>query len=386
MARPPLELETWGRIRRTTLGGKPAAIAYFRDSDGVTRLMERRGKTPADAERNLIRALKIRLAPANDDLTGATTIAVLATRWLESKTRLAEGSVRIYRNAIEKHITPGLGDVRLQESTVPRLDRFLVALARSSGPGTAKTAHVVLSGMFGLAARHGAIRANPMTDVPAPEKPKRVARVSAPGAQDVRDIRARFRLWDAGEEPREDDSRPRRPRMSDLADSTDAIIGTGMRTGEILALQWDCVDLATRTLVVRRTIAQDRAGKMFVQEFTKSNAGYRQLELPAPLLATLTHRRIDAESDFVFPSSVRTFRHPNNYRTSWRAALAGTAWSGITPKSFRKTVATVLRDEMGIEAARDQLGHEEAKTTQRVYADEVHRGPAAAAILGRLLH
>lgn len=58
---------------------------------------------------------------------------------------------------------------------------------------------------------------------------------------------------------------------------------------------------------------------------------------------------------------------------------------GLTPRSFRKTVATVVRDELGIEAARNQLGHEETKTTERSYADEVHRGPAVAAVLSKLL-
>ena len=41
MARPPLELETWGKIRRTTVDGKPAAVAYFRDvQDHVLRVNE----------------------------------------------------------------------------------------------------------------------------------------------------------------------------------------------------------------------------------------------------------------------------------------------------------------------------------------------------------
>lgn len=386
MARPPLELETWGRIRRMTVDGKPTARAYYRDSDGVTRTMDRRGKTPAEAERNLVRALKAHLAPASDDLTGSSTIAELAARWLESKTRLAEGSVRIYRNAIKKHLEPGLGSVRLQEMTVPRLDRFLVALARSSGPGTAKTTHVVLSGMFALAARHGAVRANPMTDVPAPERPKRRARAAAPDLAAVRGILDRFELWDAGTEPREaGDHRPRRARASDLVDSTSMIVGTGMRTGELLALQWDVLDLAARRVTVCRTIAQDRDGKFFVQDFTKSDAGYRELELPAETVDMLMRRRVASFSAFVFPSSVGTFRHPNNYRTTWRAALQGTTWEGTTPKSFRKTVATVVRDELGIEAARDQLGHEETKTTERSYADEVHRGPAVALVLSKLL-
>ncbi|REC98374.1 integrase-like protein [Microbacterium sp. AG157] len=386
MARPPLELETWGRIRRMTVKGKPTARAYYRDSDGVTRSMDRQGKTPAEAERNLVRALKQRLAPASDDLTADTTVSDLATRWLESRTRLAEGSVRIYQNAITKHISPGLGSVRLQECSVPRLDRFLVALARSSGPGTAKTTHVVLSGMFTLAARHGAVRANPMSDVPAPERAKRTARAAAPDRSAVQGILDRFEQWDAGSEPRnESDRRPRRARASDLADTANMFVGSGMRTGEVFALRWDALDLVTQRVIVRGTIAQDRDGKMFVQEVTKSDAGYRELELPAETVDMLVRRRVSSFSQFVFPSSVGTFRHPNNYRTTWRTALAGTPWAGVTPRSFRKTVATVVRDELGIEAARDQLGHEETKTTERSYADEIHRGPAVSLVLSKLL-
>lgn len=386
MGRPKLELETWGRIRRTTINGQHTAVAYYRDSDGVTRPMQRQGKTGADAERNLIRALKKRLAPASEDLTPDTTIEQLAGRWLDTKTKLAEGSIRIYRSAIRKHVIPGLGAISLQEATTPKLDRFLTTITRTSGHGTATTAHVVLRGMFALAARHGAVRTNPMADIPKPEAPKRTVRKAAPNAEAVRGIRARFEQWDAGTEPRPDgDRRPRRPRASDLLDTTDMIIGTGIRTGELLALQWDQIDQTAGLVTVTRTIAQDRDGKFFVQQWTKTDAGYRELELPAPLIDMLIRRRVAAFSDFVFSSSVGTFRHPNNYRTTWRDALSETAWKGTTPKSFRKTVATVLRDELGIEAAKDQLGHESEKTTRQHYADEVHRGPAAGAILAQLL-
>jgi len=98
----------------------------------------------------------------------------------------------------------------------------------------------------------------------------------------------------------------------------------------------------------------------------------------------LLRRRIDSHSEFVFPSAVGTLRLPPNYRTSWRAALAGTPYAGVTPKSFRKTVATVVRDELGIDAAKEQLGHEDKKTTEAHYADQVHRGPASAQVLSRL--
>ncbi|NLP82603.1 site-specific integrase [Microbacterium sp. CFH 90308] len=386
MPRPPLELETWGKIRRTTVDGKPTAIANYRGSDGRTRPMQRQGKTPAEAERNLIKALKQQLAPASDDLSPDSTVEQLAEKWIDSKGKLAEGSLRIYGKAIQNHIKPGLGSVRLKEVTVPRLDRFITAVTKASGPGTATTAHVVLRGMFALASRHGAVKPNPMVDVPAPEKPKRRGRAAAPDADVIRGIRTRFEMWDAGTEPREEgDRRRRQPRASDLLDSTDMIIGSGVRTGELLALQWDVLDLTAQVVTIRRTIAQDRDEKFFVQEFTKSDAGYRELELPDPIVEMLLRRRVASFSEFVFPSAVGTFRHPNNYRTVWRAALRDTPFAGVTPKSFRKTVATVIRNELGIAAAKDQLGHEDEKTTKAHYADEVHRGPAAGPVLAKLL-
>ena len=181
-----------------------------------------------------------------------------------------------------------------------------------------------------------------------------------------------------------DDRRRRRPRASELLDTTDMIIGTGIRTGELLALQWDQLDLDAKRVTIRRTIAQDRGGKFFVQGFTKSDAGYRELELPDHVVDMLLRRRVASYSAFVFASSVGTFRHPNNYRTSWREALRDTPWKGTTPKSFRKTVATVMRDELGIQAAKEQLGHEDERTTRLHYADEVHRGPAAGLVLAKL--
>ncbi|WP_148275423.1 hypothetical protein [Gordonia polyisoprenivorans] len=39
----------------------------------------------------------------------------------------------------------------------------------------------------------------------------------------------------------------------------------------------------------------------------------------------------------------------------------------MTPKTFRKTVATILADETGMEAAAEQLGHTSPENTRRHY-------------------
>lgn len=376
MARPPLVLETWGKIRRTTINGKPTAVAYYRDSDGVTRKMQRHGKTGAEAERELVKSMKSRLAPASEDLTRESRLSLVASKWMtETSSRdLSSGTINQYQGSIDRHILPGLGEVRLAEATVPRVDRFLKSLTASSGPGSARTARVVLSGMFGLAARHGAIDANPVREVASVPKPKRV--VSAPDRASINGIRLRFAEWDAGKDKRG------QKRTTDLLDPCDMVIGSGMRTGELLALRWTDIDFTAGTVTVRHTLAADLDHKMRLQPKPKSRSSVRELHLPAHVLQMLARR--PHFSDFVFPSTVGTFRHPNNFRTRWREALAGTEWAGVTPKSFRKAVATALRDELGVGAAKDQLGHASEITTNQHYVMQAHEGPSGQAVLESL--
>ncbi|MDF2554179.1 MAG: site-specific integrase [Microbacterium sp.] len=375
MPRPPLVLETWGKIRRTVVDGQPTAVAYYRDSDGITRKMQRQGKSGADAERKLIEAMKARLAPASEDLTRDTRLSVLAKKWMaETEARdLASGTIHQYRQSLDRHIVKGLGDVRLAEASVPRLDRFLKTLVETSGPGTARTARVVLLGMFGMALRHGAIDSNPLRDVTIP-RPKR-KRITAPDAETVKGVRARFAEWDAGVDKRG------QPRVTDLLDPCDMIIGTGMRTGELLALRWDDLDLDAGTATVDKTIAPGVDGKLHVQDKPKSDTSERMLFLPPHVVQMLLRRRVDSHSEFVFPSSTGTFRHPNNYRSKWREVFEGTPYVGTTPRSFRKAVATALKDSLGVGAAAKQLGHASETTTIQHYVKQAHLGPEGQAVL-----
>jgi len=68
----------------------------------------------------------------------------------------------------------------------------------------------------------------------------------------------------------------------------------------------------------------------------------------------------------------------------WREALEGTVYSGWTPRDFRKAVATLVRDNMGVEAARDQLGHTNESVTLGHYIQPTHEGPDATSVLDML--
>lgn len=370
MPRPPLPLETWGKIRHVQANGTITAIAYYRDSDGKRRRMTRTGRTKTAAENNLKTAIRERIGVIDDDelLTPESSLRALAKQWYAEKAAegLKQGSLWTYKGSIDGHVVPELGDVRLYEATVPRIDRYLKALTRSSGPGTAQTARVVLTGMFALAVRHGAMKANPVTATAA-VRTKR-ARPVAPDKAHVIGIRTRFHEWDNALDGRG------RPKITRLLDAVDMLTGTGIRTGELLALKWEDVDLIDCKVTIRRTVAIDEDGKSFVQEIPKTDDSTRTLLLPPHVVKMLARRA--RESEFVFPSTTGTFWHPANFRARWREALKGTDYAGTTPRSFRKLVATTLQRALGSRAAGDQLGHASERTTEQHYIMPTRQGPA----------
>lgn len=379
MPRPPLPLETYGNIKRTTHNGKPAARAYYRDSDGITRKMLRTGKTPAAAETALKEALRDRLAPAGDIITPDSTVAALAASWkseMLTDDKLSDGTKRTYQDGLAT-ILRGLSGVRVIEATPAKLHRYIQAVAKTT-PGAARTARIVLKHMFDHAVYAGALASNPVNETKA-VTPK-VPNVKALRAADIATIRDLLEVWDSGLD------KYKRPRNGNVRDTMDMYAATGARTSEVLALRWTDFDFTTDPPMVtlNGTVTRGLDGKLTIQERLKTNKSHRALELPPFVVPMLTERARTAYSDLVFPSAVGTPRWPDNLRRDWRTALEGTPYARVTPGAFRKAVATLLSEEMGAEAARDQLGHTGFGNLKN-YVERASRGPASAGTVQKLL-
>ncbi len=370
MARPPLLLGTWGEInkpRAKNAAGTYTASARFRDYDGVTRTVTKTGATAAGAVRNLIEVLKDRSHLPGENLTRESTIHELAQHWLLEfeATDAAAGTKAAYHDALRLHILPAMQKVRLWEATVPYLDRFIKATRKSSGDAAAKRAKVVLSHMLGLATRHGAIAANPVRDVASVKSKKGV--VATIGLEEVRLLRDRLAEWDAGEYVNG------HPRYSDLADPVDVFLGTGLRTGELFALRKkENIDLAATPpqLKVSGTVVFATGEGYRIQEHPKTSASRRSLSLPPFAVEVLERRLAAGGSDLVFPSNTLTLRSPANFRRQWRDFRSAHNYPDwMTPKTFRKAVATLVANEISIERARDQLGHASVSVTEDHYSE-----------------
>lgn len=360
--RPPLELESWGRMQRLLRNGKPAALVYFRDGDGKRRKMIRTGRTYAEAERNLTKALKERLTPTFEILTRESTLGALAAHWMDDIKReeKAIATVVRYASTIRSHVEPS-AELRLHECSVPRLQRLVNGVADKSGPGAARMLIVVLNGMFSLAVRHGALDTSPATMLKGP--PRRRKEVVAPTLDEIHLLRELLAAHDRRESSRG-------LVIRDLGDIGDILIATGARIGEVLALRWRDVDLGNRTVTIRATIIRSPGQGAIIQERPKTDSSTRRLKLPTFALEVLTRRRLDAYCDLVFPASGGAVRWPENIRTQWALAVRGTELEWMTPTSCRKAVATYLEAAEDIEAASEQLGHSSSRITSRFYVPQ----------------
>lgn len=350
------------------------ARTRFRFDDGKLRQVERFGESEAKAEAALKRALTTIKASSATEVKRETRLGDLADRFLASKADRAPRTVEAYRHAIEKIIKPRLGDIAIAEATPDRLQRFLDAVRLEHGPGAAKTARAVLSGMMGLATRSDAIRQNPVREL-SPVGAKAKGATAIP----LEDLPALLQAVRGDE----------RLQELDLVDVIEFIAGTGVRISEALGLAWADVDLGAGAVSIRANVVRATGRGVIRQEHTKTDAGARTITLPGSLLGILGDRRVKGGPNphgIVFPTVLGNLRDPRNTARDWATGRDRLQLPAYTFHSFRKTVATAL-DQAGL-SPRDiaeYLGHADPSLTMGIYMSKTVGGTRAASALDAVL-
>jgi integrase len=268
---------------------------------------------------------------AEAEITPDTKIAGLAETWFAeiSAQDRSPGTLRAYRDRLDRQIIPAVGNLRVRELTTGVVDRHLRAVRDKHGAALAKLCRTVLSGMAGLATRHDALEHNPVRDAGriSPGKPKRV-----PRALNVAETRE-LRTWLSNDD---------KAQERDLPDLVDMLLATGLRVGEALAVTWDAVDLSAGTVEVR---------------------GHRD-----PSEGAGTHDQDRTEDQGRIPYACASVMGRGDALGDLRNALNAAGFEWVTSHTFRRTVATLM-DQSGLtaRAAADQLGHSHPSLTQDVY-------------------
>ena len=387
MSAPRLSIGTFGDIGFVhTAGGRVVARVRYRDWDGRTRLVQATGDTPKAAERALKAKLVDRslLHPSTTALSPDSPFPDLVAYWLEDlelEDRISRRTLELYQRNMQTLVLPAFANLTLREIGVARCDQFLKQLAKRSY-NRAKQARVVLRLAFGLAVRHEVLPRNPLDHVSRLHRPPSIPNALTP--LEVNAIRAAIAVWEA-----EGPSSGPKPD-GQLGAIVEVMLGTSARIGEVLAIRRRDVDVtsAQPSIRIAGTIVSPRGQPTHRQDHPKTAKSRRTIAIPSFSAAAVRRRLVQLQDPsldaLLFCSRDRTPLMTNNVRRQLRHVMDHAGISGVTPHVFRRSVATAINAQAGVDLAAELLGHTDPKITIQHYIRRNEMvNPATAAMLDR---
>ena len=291
------------------------------------------------------------------------TVASFLLSWLELKKReVKEGTYCYYKYNIECHIIPHIGGFKLQKVTSAHIQQMYTEWLKELKPNTVHLIHGMLRAALDQAVKLKKISSNPCRDVTPPRVEKReIPFLDEEQAQAL--LAALRKSWM-------------------IAGLIPLAIATGMRRGEMLALNWSDIDFEKKTVTVSKSLAYhdvDGTGKKYKIETPKTASGRRVIPLPDFALDALKAHRAEqlqhrvAAQKWEYPHLVFTNSTGGYYwfkilAEQFRAILQD---AGLPPMPFhglRHSAATILL-AMGVDpnTVKQRLGHADIRTTLGTY-------------------
>lgn len=141
---------------------------------------------------------------------------------------------------------------------------------------------------------------------------------------------------------------------------------SGLRTGEIDGLRWDCVDFERRTISVSETIVQGR------KETPKTQSSYREVSMSGPVFDALKVQKSNtySNSEYVFCTRKGSpLSHRNVTQRVWYPLLEELGLKKRRPYQTRHTAATLwLASGENPEWVARQMGHSNTKMLFTIYS------------------
>jgi integrase len=266
--------------------------------------------------------------------------------------------VRSYEASLTRHVLPALGGHRLEAIDRLMLHPYVDTLvAEGLDPSTIRNTLMPLRVIYRRAVSRGVLAINPVEGVELPAVRGRRERIASPDEADT--LVAALPAHD-------------RPIWA-------TAIYSGLRAGELQALAWDCVDLATGIIRVER--AWDPKSKVYVSP--KSRAGRRKVPVLGVLRDILLDLRMAGPSDgLVFPGSAREHLALSSVQQRAQRCWLAAGLDPITLHECRHTFASLLiAAGVNAKALSVYMGHASISTTFDRYGHLMPGGEDEAAAL-----
>lgn len=294
------------------------------------------------------------------------TINTLLPKWLfdvkknEIKASSFESYESTYRNFIKPYL---IADLPINELKSLKIQEFYNKLIKEKvSANTVKKTHKLLRQFFSYSEKEGYIIKNPCINVSLPKKKKEIKNI-------IKERKTKFQYFN------EDEIK----QLIELFKNTryeNIIIfalGTGMRKGEILGLQWEDIDFENKEIHVVHNLSyianiNENGARSYttILQTPKSENSIRIIPMSQKIYDLL--KSIDNNSDYVFSSRGSHFDIKWTEKF-WNKTLKGTNLEGKKFHDLRHTFATMLLlNGANLIQIKELLGHSSVKITE-MYLD-----------------
>jgi len=281
-----------------------------------------------------------------------------------------------YESIIRVHLVPALGQIDLRALQTSQVQRLLNdKRAGGLSSRTVELIHTTLKSALKQAQVEGLVTRNVVDHVRKPKKEEKEIRVLTVAEMD--------QLLTVA--------------MTDrLGPLVITMLGTGLRLGEILALEWSNVDLQDGLITVQHAVVHTKTptttNRQRLIQSPKTDSGKRTVPLPADVVSTLRQWRITqaeeklklgimyTDSGRVFTSSVGTPLQQRNVARKMSQLAAKATIKHVNPHALRHTYATrLLEVNIHPKVVQELLGHSDITLTLNTYSHVMPEIKQAAA-------
>lgn len=278
------------------------------------------------------------------------TMAQWAKKWLKLyKQNKAYNTYYMYKNAVNNHIIPAIGDMRLSSLKKNHLQELLNNIVTDGKQRTAEIVRLTLKQIIQTAIEEQYIYVDISNKLSLPQRQTKEKRA-------LTDDEVKM-ISDA------DLSSKQRTFI-------DILYYTGMRRGEALALRVSDFDFVNKKVYVNKTVIF-KGNTPFVKDTTKTKAGIREIPMPDMLIKSLKQYLNESSNvSYLFTQITNTnMMTVSSFYNFWRGIMktAGLP-NDVTPHILRHTYATKLYYAgVDLKTAQYLLGHSNIKITLEIY-------------------